>query len=342
MKVVEEQMYIILGQSKLLKISLLISVLALALAGCTPASSSQAKPITDIKIAMGFIPNVQFAPFYVAQERGYFKDEGLQVTFDYGFDTDLIKLLASDELQFVVGSGEQVILARSQGLPIVYVMQWYRKFPVSVVSLESANIRTPADLVGKRVGTPVMFGASYIGWKAIVQGARLPEDQITLQTIGYTQVASLLEGRVDAAVCYTANEPVQLRTAGHVVREIMASDYVDIVSNGLLTNEKSVNDRSATVAAVVRALTRGIADTIADPKAAFDLTLKHVPEAGGDNRAVQEAVLARSVELWKTDKIGISSRDSWTASQNFMRDAGLIDTATDVDRLFTNRFVESK
>jgi len=325
------------------RVALLVLAVLIALPGCAPAlQPSRGAQITDVKIAMGFVPNVQFAPFYVAQEKGYFADEGLRITFDYGFDTDLIKLLATDEIQFVVGSGEQVILARSQGLPIVYVLQWYRKFPVSVVSLESKGIRSPQDLIGKRVGTPVMFGASYIGWKAVVEGAGLPEDKITLQTVGYTQVASLVEDRVDAAVCYTANEPVQLRAAGHAVNEIIASDYVDIVSNGLLTNEKSVSDRSETVQAVVRALRRGIGDTLKDPKEAFELTLKHVPAAGGENRAVQEAVLARSIELWRTDKVGLSSGESWTASQDFMFKAGLIDTPTDVGKMFTNGFVESE
>ena len=65
---------------------------------------------------MGYIPSVQFAPFYVAQERGYFKDAGLDIDFRYGMETDLLKLVGTNELQFMIGSGEEVILGRSQGL----------------------------------------------------------------------------------------------------------------------------------------------------------------------------------------------------------------------------------
>jgi NitT/TauT family transport system substrate-binding protein len=216
-----------------------------ALAGCAPAAQPQV--VSDVTIAMGYIPNVQFAPFYVAQDKGYFKAEGLNVKFDYGWESDLIKLLAADQLQFVVGSGDQVILARSQGLPVVYVLQWYRQFPVSIVSLAEKKIKAPADLLGKTVGTPVLAGASYVGWKAFVHGAGIPESEINLQVIGYTQLASLTEGKVDAAICYTANEPVQLRAAGRAVDEMMVSQYIDIVSNGLITNEKSVKERSALV-----------------------------------------------------------------------------------------------
>lgn len=316
-----------------------LSVLIGLLVACAPAKTPPPKAMTDVTIAMGYIPNVQFAPFYIAQEKGYFKDEGLNVTFNYGFESDLIKLLAADELQFVVGSGDQVILARSQGLPIVYILQWYRQFPVSVVSLAEAGIRSPKDLIGKVVGTPAMFGASYIGWKALVYGAGIPEEKVTLQTIGYTQLASLLEHRVDAAICYVVNEPVQLRAAGHAINEIMVSDYVDLVSNGLITNEKSIRERRETVRALARALVRGIRDALADPEAAFEICLKHVPEAGGENRAAQEAVLRRSIELWRTDEIGFSHRESWAASQEFMLQAGLIDRPSDVDKLFTNEFV---
>ena len=227
---------------------ILALVILISLAGCASTEAPAPKETTDVKVAMGFIPNVQFTPFYVAQEKGYFADAGLNVTFDYGMETDLIKLLATDELQFVVGSGDQVVLARSQGLPIVYVLQWYREYPVSVVSLAESSIETPADLIGKTVGTPAMYGASYVGWQGMVYGADLPADQINLQAIGYTQMASLVEGRVDAAICYVVNTPVQLRQAGHQINELLVSDYVDLVSNGLMTNETSIDERAATAA----------------------------------------------------------------------------------------------
>ena len=318
---------------------LMLMLVLVSFAGCAPATESTPKEMTDITVAMGFIPNVQFAPFYVTQEKGYFKEEGLNVTFDYGMETDLIKLLAADEIQFVVGSGDQVILARSQGLPIIYVLQWYQQFPVSIVSLAEKGIESPEDLVGRLVGTPAMYGASYVGWKAMVYGAGLPEAEINLQTIGYTQMASLLEGRVDAAICYVANVPVQLRQAGHQINEFLVSDYIDLVSNGLLTNETSVNERSETVGALVRALTRGIEDTVANPDEAFEISLKYVPEAGGENSAAQRAVLNRSVELWRAEQVGISSRENWVASQEFMVEMGLVDETTDVDEMFTNKFV---
>ena len=93
---------------------LIAGLLILALlAGCVPAPAAPVtpapgasdpaqetpNPLTPITLAMGYIPSVQFAPLYVAQERGYFKDAGLDVTFRYGFETDLLKLVGTDELK---------------------------------------------------------------------------------------------------------------------------------------------------------------------------------------------------------------------------------------------------
>jgi NitT/TauT family transport system substrate-binding protein len=289
---------------------------------------------------MGFVPNVQFAPFYVAETRGYFADEGIQVTFDYGMESDLMKLLGTGELQFVVGSGDQVVLARTRGLPVVYVAQWYQRYPVCTVALADSGIAEPRDLEGRVVGIPVLHGASFVGWKAFAHAVGLDEPSISLQPVGYAQVASLLEGRVDAAVCYIMNEPIQLRESGHEIVVMEVSDYANLVSNGLITNETTISTSPDLVQSMVRALLRGIEDTVADPTAAFDICLEYVPEAGGENAARQRAVLDTSAELWRTSQPGWTDPQAWQASVSFMHQVGLIDSEPDLDGLFTNRFVE--
>lgn len=311
--------------------------------GC--GSSPAVTPSSTVKLAMGFIPNVQFAPFYVAVEKGFFADEGIEIEFDYGWETDLLKLVGNNELQFAIGSGDQVILARSQGLPVVHVMNWYRRFPVCVVSLAGSGITEPEDLAGRRVGTPATYGASYIGWRALLDATRLDEGSVELISIGYTQVAALSEGQVDAAICYAMNEPVQMHASGQEVDIILVADYADLVSNGLFTNEETIERRPELVQGMVRAALRGLAYTLEHPDEAFEIALKYVPELAGDEgvRTVNRAILAESLEFWMADKgeLGRSNEAQWQAAMRIMQQMGLVGDDADVETMFTNRFVEN-
>jgi NitT/TauT family transport system substrate-binding protein len=321
-------------------ILLLMTMSLIALNGCqavgTPTPSASA---TEVTLAMGYIPNVQFAPFYVAVHEGYFAEENLEVTFDYGMETDLLNLVGTDALQFAVASGDQVILARSQGLPVVYVMTYFQRFPVAVVSLEDVPLQEPADLLGRSVGIPGLWGASYIGWLGLLYAAGIEEQEIPLESIGYTQVASLTENQVEAAVVYAANEPVQLRQAGYEPHIIYVADYMNLVSNGIITNEKTIAEKPELVAGLVRAVLRGLAYTIDHPEEAFEICLEYVPEAGGENSEAQMAVLKESIKFWESERLGYSDPSAWEASQEFMLEVGLVDTKTDVQEMFSNQFV---
>jgi putative riboflavin transport system substrate-binding protein len=307
----------------------------------TQPPSETPRPLTPIELAMGYIPSVQFAPFYVAQERGYFKDAGLDVKFRYGFESDLLKLVGTNQLQFMIGSGEEVILGRSQGLPVRYVMRWYRKFPVVLFAKAAKGIKSPLDLAGKRVGLPGLFGASYVGWEALVFASGLDPAQVHLESIGFTQASAVSEDRVDAALDYVVNGPVQLQQVGQEVTILPVYDYVDLPSNGIITNDQTIKERPDLVRALATAVTRGLADTLADPDTAFEISIAAVPEAGGPQSTVSRAIFDASLKLWQAGagELGRSDPETWAKAAGFMKEMGLIQTEVDVADLYTNDFV---
>ncbi len=307
----------------------------------TAEAAPEASTITPVTLAMGYIPSVQFAPFYVAQERGYFRQAGLEVVYRYGFESDLLKLVGTNELPFMIGSGEEVILGRSQGLPVRYVMRWYRRFPVVLFAKAEKGIRSPADLVGKRVGLPGLFGASYVGWEAMVYASGLDASKVTLQSIGFTQASAVSENKVDAALDYIVNGPVQLRLAGQEVTVLPVYEFIDLPSNGIITNEQTIRDRPELVRALAGAVLHGLADTLADPDAAFEISLRAVPEAGGEQATVSRAIFDASLDLWRApeSELGLSDPAIWEEAARFMREMGLIQTEVDPDDLYTNDFV---
>jgi NitT/TauT family transport system substrate-binding protein len=177
------------------------------------------------------------------------------------------------------------------------------------------------------VGIPGLYGASYIGWLALLDAAGIDPAEVHLVSIGYTQVESLVTEQVDAAVVYAMNAPVQLREQGHDVNLLHVADYIDLVSNGLITNERTIAEQPELVRGMVRALMRGLEDTLADPDAAFEICRKHVPGIDDESAPLQRAVLGRS------------DPQAWAASAAFMRQIGMVDVEIDPSTLFSNDFV---
>jgi len=291
-----------------------------------------------IRLPMGFVANVQFAPIYVAVEKGYFAEEGIELGFDYSWETDGVRLVGAAELPFAIASGDQVLLAREQGLPVLTVVNWWRRFPVSVIALEENGIAAPTDLAGQRVGIPETFGASYIGWRALASEVGLSEGDVTLDVIGYTQLANLTEGRVDAAVVYANNEPVQLQQMGRDFVEFPVADHASLVSNGLITNEETIRENPELVRAFIRAFVRGIEETLADPDGAFEICGKYV-DGLEENEASQRAVLEASLAYWRGEPIGFSDPAAWQETAEVMRQADLLSGPVEVGQAFSNEYL---
>ncbi len=319
---------------KKLIFGVLILFLVACQAGGQPTAQSQ-----RIRLPMGYIPNVQFAPFYVAIDRGYFEDAGFEIEFDYSFETDGVALVGAGELPFALASGEQVLLAREQDLPVVYIAAWWQDYPVAVVAKTQSGIQTPQDLVGKRVGLPGLFGASYIGLRAMLNDVGIAEGDLTLDSIGFNQVQALAADQEQAVVGYVNNEPVQLEAQGYDVNVMRVSDYVDLASNGILTNETMIAQHPDQVQAFIGAFMHGLQDTIADPDAAYEICKKYVDTLAAENEQTQKKVLNLSIDYWKADRPGFSQPQSWENMQTILLDMGLLNAPLDLNKAFTNDFL---
>ena len=322
------------------KLILIILGMALALSACSQIQSGNGTgQLTKIQLPMGYIPNIQFAPFYIAIQKGYFREAGIEIEFDYKFETDGVALVGAGDVPFALVSGEQVLLARAQGLPVEYVTAWYQQYPVSVVAKSGLGILIPQDLKGKKIGLPGLFGASYVGLRALLFAAHMSESDVTLDSIGFNQVDLMAAGQQDIVVGYAANEPIQLRARGVPVTEIRVADYVELASNGILASEKVVQENPALVRAFVGAFLKGLADTIANPEEAFKTSESYIPNFADLDASVQKQVLETSIEQWKTERLGYSDPQAWENMQNVLLDMGLITEKMDVNKAFTNEFI---
>jgi NitT/TauT family transport system substrate-binding protein len=250
-----------------------------------------------------------------------------------------VALVGAGELPFAVVSGDQVPLARAQGLPVVYVATWWNGYPVGVMALKESGIQTIPDLKGKKVGIPALFGASYVGFQALLNSAGIGQEELQLEVIGFgVSVEALITGKVDAAVVYANNEPIQVEARGFDVNVIRVADFVDLVSNGLLSNEKTLTENPTLVRGMIRAVLRGVADAIADPDGTYAICKKYV-DISTEQDAVQQQVLAASIEFWRSAKPGYSDLAAWQNMEATLRSIGLLTGEMDITRAFTNDFL---
>ena len=320
------------------KLVLIMLGMAITVSACG-SSQVQDESLTRIRLPMGYIPNIQYAPFYVAVEKGYFTKAGIEIEFDYKFETDGVALVGAGELPFSVVSGEQVLLARAQGLPVTYIAAWYQQYPVSVVAKSELGIVIPQDLKGKKIGLPGLFGANYIGLRALLDAGELSESDVTLDAIGFNQVELMAAGEQDIIVGYAANEPLQLRAQGIAVTELRVADYAQLAANGLLASEKIIAENPDLVRAFVGAFLKGLKDTIVDPEEAFTLSGTYIPNFSDLDADVQKQVLTTSIEQWQAERPGYSDPQPWENMQNVLLEMGLIAEKMDLSKAFTNEFI---
>lgn len=316
--------------------------LALALTGCAKAPVQPAGE-GRATIGLSYIPDIQFAPFYVADAHGLFKQAGVNATLrHHGSNEGLFTALLAGQEDFVLAGGDEAVQARSQGMDVVAIAQYYRTYPVVVIVPEASSIRTAADLAGHSVGVPGKFGESWFGLQAALAGAGLTEKDVNVVEIGYTQQAALTTGRVEALIGFSNNDQVQFAAAGIPTRTIPldAAGEVPLQSASLVTTGAYLKAHPQEAKKVVAAMTDGMRRTVEAPASAVTDAKAYIPtlsEPGAEGAAM--ATLSATVPLWKRADGTVGAHldeAAWTKMCTFMLEKKLIDKAVSVTDVMTN------
>jgi len=308
-----------------LALALTLTVLAAGCAssGATPAPAAPTAQPVELVVGLGYIPSVQFAQFYLADQRGYYRDAGLEVTFQNQIDPDLIRLTGQGAVHVSIADGTSLIPAVSQGIPVKYLATIYADFPNVVFAKAEAGIEQPADLAGKKIGIPGRFGSSWIMLQALLDSADLaPEDVTIVEYPDFGQLAGVEQGAVDAATGFVNNEPVRLALGGSEPSILRVDDVVPLPGNGLIAGSTTLESRREVVAAFIAATLRAMDEIVADPEAGLEAATTAVPELA-DDRDAQLAVLEATIDTWQdeatgTDGLGAIVPAEWQASIDYL------------------------
>ena len=317
--------------------SVVVIIVLLAAAAVCSAEPDQ------VTLPCGYVPNVQFAPLYVGLEKGFFAEENIELALDHSMETDVVALVGAGRVPFGICSGEQVLLGREQGLPLVYITNWYQNYPVGIVALKESGIESMEDLKGKRVGIPMLSGASYIGLEAMLGLSGMKDSDLKLESVGYAQSELLVTGRIDAAVVYTINEPVQLKHLGYETVLFSAADMTKMVGNGMITNEAMIAENPDLVGRMVRAFVKSIRWTSENPEEAYEICKLYVDGlADAEDPELQMKVLLATVDYFDDGPLGFgfSDPEAWENMVAVLKNMGMISGSTDVSKVYTNDFVQ--
>lgn len=301
----------------------------------TPAAPSAA-PV-ELIVGLGYIPSVQFAQFYLADQAGYYADAGLKVTLRNKIDPDLITLLGQGAVDIGSADGTSVIPAVSQGIPVVYTSTIYGQFPAVVIAKAGSGIATAADLRGRKIGIPGRYGTNWVMLQALLKGAGLTLDDVSIVEFpDFAQATALQQGQVDAATGFANNEPIQLKNAGIEPVVLTVDDVVPLPGPGLVTGTKTLETKADALRAFTAATLDAMTQITNDPQSGLDATFAAVPDLA-QNADLQRQILDATIATWKNQRtggaLGSIDTDGWTQSLAFMTELGLVPNPVTVEQL---------
>ncbi|MEX2011565.1 MAG: ABC transporter substrate-binding protein [Chloroflexota bacterium] len=321
-----------------------ILAIVLAVTACGLGATATPSGRTKLSVGLGFIPSVQFAPFYLADRAGYYRDAGLEVTLQNRIDPELVTLIGQGAIDVGLADGTSVIPAVSQDIPIRYLATVYATYPSIVFAKVASGIAGPADLKGKRIGIPGRFGSSWIMLQALLRSVNLTPDDVEIVLYpDFGQGAAVTTGAVDAATGFANNEPIQLELQGEAVVVLHVDDVVALPGPGLIAGTSTIGSKSDAIGAFVAQTLRAMREIAADPDKGLDAAIAAVPELGQAG-ATQRAILLATIEMWQSDVtrrdgLGAIDRDGWTESIAFLTELGLVAKPVGVDELVDPRFL---
>jgi len=325
-------------------------VMTLAFGACTPtvtqfpnaspepsAVESPTGELRQVRLLLGFRPDVQFAPFYLAQQEGYYADAGLEVTIEHAGGGELIRLVADGQAEFGVADATDVMIARTSGIPVTYVSSLFQSFPVALIGLPGTGPTDPAELASMSIGTPGRFGSSWHALLALLDAGGLTEDDVTIREYPqFNQVEGFLAGDVELITGFRNNEPIRLAAEGYATSLLTIDEVAPLPGPGVVVGDELLAGDRSLVEAFASATAAAQAAVVLEPAAGLAAAATAVPTLWEDMDTARSVLLA-TIDLWEGDRVlPIGGIDPllWESGFAIMVGLGFIDGSVAPDKMY--------
>ncbi|MFA6533051.1 MAG: ABC transporter substrate-binding protein [Patescibacteria group bacterium] len=324
---------------KILGVAIIFIVFALLLIK-TPKKQVE-KKLQKVIMVMPFITSPQWTTYYTTLNKGYYKDEGLDVEIQYSSKGNVgsIEQLIGGKADLIHTGEESVIMARSKGLDVVSVYPLEPTNVFYIVSEKSKNITKPEDLVRKKVGVIGVGSGTYDNLLVILNSSKIDKNQVEIIQAGATQVQAFIERKFDAAPIHLNSLPA-VKEKIPELNVIKASDYSGIGRGHIVTSGKLIKSNPELIEKFLRATKKGLEYAVNHPEEAIDIYNIVNPDAKSQKKLSlniwNELIKAHN---YRDNLPGIDKLQNWQKSQDVLFDSGLITKKTDVAAMFTNKFI---
>lgn len=300
--------------------------------GSASAAAAQDAAPESFTVALDWYPNANHAGLFLAQERGYFAEEGLAPELYTPSDpTTVLQTVGAGRDPFGISYQTDMLLARAADIPVVSVLALVQTPLQGIMVLAASGIARPADLVGQTVGYPgIPSQEAFLATMLESDGAAMAD--VELVNIGFNLTPALISGQVDASLgAFWTHEPIVAEQEGYPTEMLRVDDwgvppYYELV---IAASEETVAGRPDLAERFLRAVRRGYEDAIADPAAAIAALQAASPDL---NVPVEEEGIALLIPVWTANNVpfGTQTAERWDAYAAWMTERGLIPPGLDV------------
>lgn len=332
---------------------LIVCMLALTVVGCsskdgaststptsTPEQQEDGSKLTPVKVVLDWTPNTNHTGLYVAQDKGYYAEQGLEVEIIQPGASGADTMVASGQVPFGVSYQENVTHARTQGVPIVSIAAIIQHNTSGFASPADKNITRPKDFEGK---TYVGFGGP--GEEAVIDSLMQQDNadasKVKIINGGDIDFFTAMHKDVDLAWIFYGWTGIKAELLGEKLNVVYLKDYsekLDYYTPILVTNEKMIESQPEIVKAFMKATAQGYQYAIEKPEEAGQILVKHAPDLDAELVIASQKWLASKYQD-DAEKWGLQKESVWQNYADWMMDYKLLDKELDVKTAFTNEFI---
>ena len=307
---------------------IMLSILVISIFSC-----SSENEINKVSLALDWYPNSNHAGIFYAKDKGYFLDEDLDVEVYTPSDpSSILQTVASGRDQFGISYQPDLLLARSEGVPVVAISSIVKTPLNSIMTLKKSGISDPSKLKGKTIGYPgIPLNIGIL--QSILEGQGLTIDDVNLVDVGFDLVPALLSSRVDAVIgAFWSHESILIELEGEEVNILKFQDwgipeYHELV---LVTSEKYLYENKEIVESFVKSFRKGFEGSIESNSESMESLISAYPEI---NVELETKGIKLLVPLW-IESMNSNNMESWHKFGDWMKEKGLIDSGLIIEDSF--------